>query len=71
MPCPALSQGEAGIPRAPGRPPQGGAVAAVASMFPMRSMMSQHFQSIALREHEVEHDAIEGLVVHEEEAFLA
>ena len=32
---------------------------------------TQHFQSIALREHEVEEDAIEGLVVHEEEPFLA
>src|SRR5215831_16221527 len=31
--CPALTQGEAALPEAPGRPPQGGVVA---SMFPIR-----------------------------------
>jgi len=30
--CPALTQGEAGLPGAPGRPPQGGAVASMFSM---------------------------------------
>ena len=36
---PALSQGEAGILGAPGRPPQAGAMA---SMFPMRSLLSSN-----------------------------